>query len=105
MEKSEVNILGCGSAVPTAGHMTTAQLVNMHEKVFLVDCGEGSQTQIWKSRLKVTNMNHIFISHAHGGTGGNHRQGRPGEEAGHRPLLRPLREKDGAAGRGAGRLP
>ena len=66
MEKFEVNILGCGSAVPTNRHMTTAQLVNVHEKVFLVDCGEGTQTQIWNSGLKVTNMNHIFISHAHG---------------------------------------
>ena len=66
MEKFEVNILGCGSAVPTGQHMTTAQLINIHEKMFLVDCGEGTQTQIWKSGIKVTNMNHIFISHAHG---------------------------------------
>ena len=66
MERFEVNILGCGAAVPTARHMTTAQLVNIHDKVFLVDCGEGTQTQIWKSGIKVTNMNHILISHAHG---------------------------------------
>ena len=68
MEKFEVNILGCGSAVPTARHMTTAQLVNVHDRLFLVDCGEGTQTQIWKrkSGIKVTGMNHIFISHAHG---------------------------------------
>lgn len=66
MERFDVHILGCGSAVPTARHMTTAQLVNIHEKLFLVDCGEGTQTQIWKSGIKVTNMNHIFISHAHG---------------------------------------
>jgi ribonuclease Z len=66
MEKFEVNILGCGSAVPTAKHMTTAQLVSVHDKLFLVDCGEGTQTQIWKSGIKVTGMNHIFISHAHG---------------------------------------
>ena len=46
--------------------MTTAQLVNIHDKMFLVDCGEGTQTQLWKSGVKVTNMNHIFISHAHG---------------------------------------
>ena len=52
--------------MPTARHMTTAQLVNIHDKMFLVDCGEGTQTQIWKSGIKVTNMNHIFISHAHG---------------------------------------
>ena len=66
MEKFEVNILGCGSAVPTGRHMTTAQLVNVHEKLFLVDCGEGTQTQIWKSGIRVTAMNNIFISHAHG---------------------------------------
>lgn len=66
MEKFEVNILGCGSAVPTARHMTTAQLVNMRDRLFLVDCGEGTQTQIWKSSIKLTNMDHIFISHAHG---------------------------------------
>ena len=66
MEKFEVNILGCGSAVPTDRHMTTAQLVNIHEKVFLVDCGEGTQTQIWKSGIRVTAMYNIFISHAHG---------------------------------------
>ena len=66
MEKFEINILGCGAAVPTARHMTTAQLVNIHDKMFLVDCGEGTQTQIWKSGIRVTNMNHIFISHAHG---------------------------------------
>ena len=35
MEKFEVNILGCGSAVPTGQHMTTAQLVNIHEKMLL----------------------------------------------------------------------
>ena len=52
--------------MPTARHMTTAQLINIHEKLFLVDCGEGTQTQIWKSGIRVTNMNHIFISHAHG---------------------------------------
>ena len=66
MGKFEINILGCGAAVPTVRHMTTAQLVNIHDKIFLVDCGEGTQTQIWKSGIKVTNMNHIFISHAHG---------------------------------------
>ena len=66
MEKFEINILGCGAAVPTGRHMTTAQLVNIHEKLFLVDCGEGTQTQIWKSGIRITNMDHIFISHAHG---------------------------------------
>lgn len=66
MENFDVMILGCGSAVPVARHMTTSQLVCIHDKVFMVDCGEGTQTQVWKSGIKVTNLDHIFISHAHG---------------------------------------
>lgn len=66
MEKFEVIILGCGSAVPTGKHMTTSQLVCMRDKVFMVDCGEGTQTQVWKSGIKMTNLEHIFVSHAHG---------------------------------------
>lgn len=66
MEKFEVNILGCGAAIPIGRHMTTSQLVNVHDKLFMVDCGEGTQTQIWKSGIKLTNMDNIFISHAHG---------------------------------------
>jgi ribonuclease Z len=38
----DVMILGCGSAVPVARHMTTSQLVCIHDKVFMVDCGEGT---------------------------------------------------------------
>ncbi len=66
MEKFEVNILGCGAAIPIGRHMTTSQLINVHDKLFMVDCGEGTQTQIWKSGIKLTNMDNIFISHAHG---------------------------------------
>ena len=66
MEKFEVNILGCGAAIPIGRHMTTSQVVNVHDKLFMVDCGEGTQTQIWKSGIKLTNMDNIFISHAHG---------------------------------------
>ena len=38
MEKFEVNILGCGAAIPIGRHMTTSQLVNVHDKLFMVDC-------------------------------------------------------------------
>ena len=54
-EKFEVTILGCGSAVPVGKHMTTSQLVNIHERQFLIDCGEGTQTQIWKMGIRITN--------------------------------------------------
>ena len=60
MEKFEVNILGCGAAIPIGRHMTTSQVVNVHDKLFMVDCGEGIQTQIWKSGIKLTNMDNIF---------------------------------------------
>ena len=66
MEKFEVNILGCGSALPTTRHFASSQVVNIREKLFMVDCGEGAQLQLRRSKLKFTRLNHIFISHLHG---------------------------------------
>lgn len=66
MEKFEVNILGCGSALPTTRHFATSQVVNVREKLFMIDCGEGAQLQLRRSKLKFTRLNHIFISHLHG---------------------------------------
>jgi ribonuclease Z len=66
MEKFEVNILGCGSASPTTRHYPTSQVVNMRDKLYMIDCGEGSQLQMRRSRLKFSRLNHIFISHLHG---------------------------------------
>ncbi|MBR1465531.1 MAG: ribonuclease Z [Bacteroidaceae bacterium] len=65
MERFEVNILGCGAAFPNQRHMTSGQLVCVHNERFMVDCGEGIQAQIWKFGFKTANLNHIFISHAH----------------------------------------
>ena len=66
MEKFEVTILGCGSALPTLRHFPTSQIVNIREKLFMIDCGEGTQIQIRKCKLKFSKLNHIFISHLHG---------------------------------------
>lgn len=66
MEKFEINILGCGSALPTTRHFPSSQVVNIREKLFMIDCGEGTQMQLRKSKLKFTRLNHIFISHLHG---------------------------------------
>ena len=66
MEKFEINILGCGSALPTLRHQATSQVVNIREKLFMIDCGEGTQVQLRRSRLKFTRLNNIFISHLHG---------------------------------------
>jgi ribonuclease Z len=72
--KFEVTILGCGSATPTVRHSPSAQLVNCEEQFYLVDCGEGTQLQLRRFRLKFQRINHIFISHLHG----DHYFGLPG---------------------------
>ena len=66
MEKFELHILGCGSALPTTRHFPRSQIVNVRDKLFMIDCGEGAQLQFRKSHLKFSRLNHIFISHLHG---------------------------------------
>lgn len=66
MEKFELHILGCGSALPTTRHFATSQVINLRDKLYMIDCGEGSQLQFRKSRLRFSRLNHIFISHLHG---------------------------------------
>lgn len=66
MDKFELHILGCGSALPTTRHFPTSQIVNVRDKLFMIDCGEGAQLQFRKSRLKFSRLNTIFISHLHG---------------------------------------
>lgn len=66
MEKLELHILGCGSALPTTRHFPTSQVLNVRDKLLMIDCGEGAQLQFRKSRLKFSRLNHIFISHLHG---------------------------------------
>ena len=66
MEPFSVHILGCGSALPTLKHFPTAQVVEVRGKLFLVDCGEGTQIQLRRSRLRFTKISAVFISHLHG---------------------------------------
>ena len=66
MEKFELHILGCGSALPTTRHFPTSQIVDLRDKLYMIDCGEGAQLQFRKSHLKFSRLNHIFISHLHG---------------------------------------
>jgi len=61
-----VTILGCGAATPTLLRNSTAQLINTHDKLFLIDCGEGTQLQLRKHKVRFQRINHIFISHLHG---------------------------------------
>jgi ribonuclease Z len=62
----EATILGCGAAAPTGKHNPSAQVLNIHDKLFLVDCGEGSQMQMRKFKVKMQRINEVFISHMHG---------------------------------------
>ncbi|MGL5683523.1 MAG: ribonuclease Z [Marinifilaceae bacterium] len=64
--KFELTILGCGSAIPTLTRNATAQVLNVLERYFLIDCGEGTQHQLRKYKIPYNKINHIFISHLHG---------------------------------------
>jgi ribonuclease Z len=66
MQNFELTILGCGSATPTSHRNPTAQLLNIAERFFLIDCGEATQIQLRRFKLKFQRINHIFISHLHG---------------------------------------
>ena len=62
----EVSILGSSSATPIYQRHPTAQVLNIHERLFLVDCGEGTLIQMNRYKIKFHRINHIFISHLHG---------------------------------------
>ena len=66
MCKFEINILGCGSALPTLQHYPSSQVLNIRDNLFMIDCGEGVQMQLRRFRLKFNRIGHIFISHLHG---------------------------------------
>jgi ribonuclease Z len=61
-----VTILGNNSAIPAFDRHPTAQVVTLDDQLFLVDCGEGTQTQMNKYKIRRSRINHIFISHLHG---------------------------------------
>ncbi|HLW29891.1 MAG TPA: ribonuclease Z [Brumimicrobium sp.] len=61
-----VTILGTGAAVPTLNRGTTAQLVNCQQRSILIDCGEATQIQMRKFKVKFQNIQLVLISHLHG---------------------------------------
>ena len=74
MRTFDLTILGSSSATPTSNRNPSAQLVNLYDRLFLIDCGEGTQVQLRKFKIKFQRINHIFISHLHG----DHYFGLPG---------------------------
>jgi len=61
-----VTILGNNSAIPAFDRHPTAQVITLDDHLFLIDCGEGTQTQMNKYKIRRSRINHIFISHLHG---------------------------------------
>src|ERR1700733_13236169 len=61
-----VTILGNNSALPAFDRHPTAQVVTMEEQIFLVDCGEGTQMQMAKYKIRRSKITHVLISHLHG---------------------------------------
>src|SRR5678809_479210 len=61
-----VTILGNNSAIPAFNRHPTSQLVQTAENSFLIDCGEGTQMQMERYKIRRSKINHIFISHLHG---------------------------------------
>ena len=64
--KFSVMVLGANSAIPTANRFPTSQVLNVNETYYLVDCGEGTQIQLRKNKIKFQRITAIFISHLHG---------------------------------------
>lgn len=64
--KFEVTILGSSSATPIYNRNPTSQALNVNERLYLIDCGEGTQQQMLRFDIKPSRIDHIFISHLHG---------------------------------------
>jgi len=61
-----LTILGCYAATPRTFTNPTSQVLEISNRLFLIDCGEGTQVQLRKNKVKFSAINHIFISHLHG---------------------------------------
>jgi len=64
--KFEVTILGSSSATPIYNRNPTSQALNINERIYLIDCAEGTQQQMLKFDVKASRIDFIFISHLHG---------------------------------------
>lgn len=74
MSTFTLHTLGCGSAKPSLRHNPSSTVLNIREKLFMIDCGEGTQLELQRQRLKFSRLNNIFLTHLHG----DHCLGLPG---------------------------
>lgn len=70
----ELVILGNSSATPTLHRSPSAQYLKMLDHHMLIDCGEGTQVQMQRYKIRKSKIKHIFISHVHA----DHMLGLPG---------------------------
>ncbi len=66
MSDKRLTIIGCGSAMPTRKHSPSGQLLEIGQKQFLIDCGEGVQLTLRRKSIPISRLDNIFISHLHG---------------------------------------
>ncbi|WP_339630511.1 ribonuclease Z [Bizionia echini] len=62
----KLTILGCFSATPRTDTNPTSQVLEINNHLFLIDCGEGTQVELRRNKIKFARIKHIFISHLHG---------------------------------------
>jgi len=62
----KLTVLGCYAATPRTFTNPTSQILEIKNHLFLIDCGEGTQVQLRKNKIKFSRIKHIFISHLHG---------------------------------------
>lgn len=74
MANFTLHTLGCGSAKPSLRHNPSCTVLNIRDRLYMIDCGEGAQKEFQRQHLKFTRLNHIFLTHLHG----DHVLGLPG---------------------------
>lgn len=62
----KLTILGCYAATPRSFTNPTSQVLEMRNELFLIDCGEGTQVELRRNKVKFSKIEHVFISHLHG---------------------------------------
>ena len=62
----DIHILGCGAALPTPRRLSSAQVVNIRQKLFLLDCAEGAQMALRRTHLNLSRLQAILLTHLHG---------------------------------------
>ena len=66
MQTFSIHILGCGAALPTPRRLSSSQIVNIREKLFMLDCAEGTQMALRRSHISFSHLQAIFLTHLHG---------------------------------------